>query len=110
MFKPHPAGRNNPMTDTIAPSAAPHNALHLWTDGREIFIEIPGRLGPYIMRRDYDHRAIAYVFSLLGAHRIDADHVGTIDNFAYLKPSREPGTANQRAMVEAILRRNGVLK
>lgn len=31
------------MTATSAPSAAPINALRMWTDGRDIYVEIPSK-------------------------------------------------------------------
>lgn len=97
------------MTDTLASSAAPPQALKLWTDGHSIFIEIPGRAGPYIMARDYDLRAISYVFSLLGATHIEYKFENKVpDN--YLKPSKAPGTHNQRELAEQLLRARGIIK
>lgn len=85
----------------IASSAAPPTALKLWTDGKDIYIEIPGRQGPYITSHLYDHRAIDYVFSLLGATRIDYEHAGTLPDPYRIR--NEPGTETQRALAERTL-------
>ena len=94
----------------IAPSAAPPNALKVWVTsaGTDILIEIPGRLGPVILKRNFTTAGVAEVFTLLGRHRADIERIGTPD--AYLKPSKEPGTHNQRAAAEKILYELGLIK
>ena len=34
---------------TLAPSAAPANALTIWTDGRRVFVELPSPKGPVVL-------------------------------------------------------------
>ena len=97
------------MTDRPAPSAAPASALRIWTDGRDTYVEIPGRAGPYIERLNYDHRGICHVFELLGRVRSDYEYLGTIPS-GYLKPTNEPGTHNQRSFAESVLRKAGLIK
>ncbi len=38
------------MTATLAPSGRPVNPLVMWTDGRWIFVEIPSKTIPCIMK------------------------------------------------------------
>ena len=98
-----------PALDLSAPSAAPPNALRMWTDGIRIYVELPGLRGPYIVTYLYSESGLARALDLLGQRRADYEYLGTIpDN--YLKPSKEPSTHNSRSAAEALLRRMGVIK
>lgn len=96
-------------SDSAAPSAAPLSALSIWSDGRYAYLEIPGRCGPYIARYNADSRGISLILNALGLNRVDYDYAGTIPD-GYLKPSKEPGTGNQRATAEKLLRQRGLIK
>lgn len=104
-LNPHPA------------SAAPPNALRMWTDGTRIFVELPGSPGrdPYIVDYLYSEGGLSKALNLLGQRRVDYDYLGTIPD-TYRKrwdgaPTKpEPGTAEQRAAAELTLRRMGILK
>lgn len=101
-----------------ASSAAPPNALRMWTDGTRIYVELPGSPGldPYIVDYRYNVEGLIKALNLLCRHRVDYDYLGTrpipdtyrkrwSENY---KP--EPGTPEQRAQAEAMLRRMGILK
>lgn len=100
-----------------ASSAAPPNALRMWTDGVRIYVELPGSPGndPYIVAYLYSEGGLSKALHLLGERRVDYDYQGTIPN-SYRKrwagaPSKpEPGDEQQRASAEALLRRHGLIK
>ena len=98
---------------TLASSAAPPNSLRMWTDGARIYVELPGRLGPYITAYEYSEGGLGKALALLGQHRVDYDYSGTVP-VAYARrfdPSKlQPGTAPQRAIAEKLLRRRGLIK
>lgn len=98
-------------------SAAPPNALRMWTDGTRIYIELPGSPGndPYITAYLYSQDGLAKALSLLGQHRVDYDYLGTVPTSYHKRWSGadskpEPGNAQQRAQAEATLRRMGIIK
>lgn len=97
------------MSATLDPDGIPPQALRIWTDGRSIFVAIPGEHGPYITSYLYTQNGLGRALDLLGQHRLDYDYKGKIPD-GYLKPSKQPGTETQRAQAEAILRRMGVIK
>lgn len=98
------------MPATFAPSAAPANALLIWTDGRSIFVELPSRenVPPCIITYRLSEGGLSKALSLLGKH---ADVAGTP---ALSVPARRQkdyvGTVAQHAMAESILRKKGVIK
>ncbi len=98
--------------DTLAPSGAPPSALRIWADKRgNVFIEIPGRKGPYIETMNYDHRAVAHIFSLLGVHSIEQDVALQPLPDSY-KPDHGKGSTwdVDRAMADRILKQMGLIK
>lgn len=97
----------NPPTDSLAPSGAPSSALRIWTNGRDAFIEIPGKKGPYIERMNYDHRAVAHIFSLLGLHRTDVEVTHELPS-GYSNYTK--GSETDRAMADRILKQMGLIK
>ena len=98
------------MPATFAPSAAPANALLMWTDGRSIYVELPSRenVPPCIITYRYSEGGLSKALSLLGKH---ADVAGTP---ALSVPARRQkdyvGTVAQHALAESILRKKGVIK
>lgn len=105
------------MSDSRASSAAPPNALRMWTDGTRIYIELPGSPGndPYITAYLYSEGGLSKALSLLGQHRVDYDYLGTVPQSyrkrwsgADTKPTY--GDSKQHASAEATLRRMGIIK
>ena len=102
------------MAMSIAPSAAPLRHLKLWSNGTDIFVEIPGHAGrpPYITSFPYDTRGIALTLSLIGAHRIDYDYtIQQVPNTYHSNlKAKGPGTPEQQASADKALRLAGLLK
>lgn len=105
------------MTDSRAPSAAPPNALRMWTDGVRIYIELPGSPGndPYITAYLYSEGGLAKALSLLGQRRIDYDYLDKVPasyrkrwSSADNKP--EYGSETTHAQARATLLRMGIIK
>ena len=94
----------------IAASAAPPNALHIWTDGARIYVELPGSPGhsPYVISYYYSEGGLSKALALLGKHRVDYDYQGDLPVDYQHKPGK--GTATQKATIEAMLLRLGVIK
>jgi len=98
------------MPAVFAPSAAPANALLIWTDGRSIFVELPSRenVPPCIITYRLSEAGLSKALALLGKH---ADVAGTP---ALSVPARRQkdyvGTVAQHALAESILRKKGVIK
>ena len=94
-----------------APSAAPPHHLKIWASGPDIYVEIPGRLGPYITRYSYDTRGLNLILDLIGAHRIDTDFSLPPVPEAYRSNfTNGPGTPEQQASADKALRMAGLLK
>lgn len=98
------------MPATFAPSAAPPNALLIWTDGRSIYVELPGTRGqpPHVITYRLSEGGLSKALSLLGKH---ADVAGTPQVSAPARRAKDyVGTVAQHAMAESILRKKGVIK
>ena len=98
------------MPATFAPSAAPANALLIWTDGRSIFVELPTRDGvpPCIISYRLSEGGLSKALSLLGKH---ADIAGTPQVSIPVRRVKDyVGTVAQHAMAESILRKKGIIK
>jgi hypothetical protein len=101
------------MQEGMAMSGAPSKHLKLWARGSEIFVEIPGIAGraPYITSYPCDTRGIAFVLSLIGAHRIDDDYAALpLDTYHSNLISKGPGSPEQQAAADRTLRQAGLLK
>jgi len=100
-------------TDTHAPSAAPPNALRMWTDGARIYIELPGSPGkpPYIVAELYCEGGLSKALHLLGVHRVDYDYVGTVPS-GYTGRGNPPSPVPEKsqAIAEKLLREKGYIK
>jgi len=92
---------------TLAPSGAPPSALKIWSNGHDIFVEIPGRHGPIITSYLHNHHGIAEVFSLLGVHRVDYDYASSPVPAGYSTPTKLPSPAD--ALAESILMKLGII-
>lgn len=98
------------MPATFAPSAAPANALLIWTDGRSIFVELPTREGipPCIITYRLTEGGLSKALSLLGKH---ADIAGTPQAFMPIRRAKDyVGSVAQHALAESILRKKGIIK
>lgn len=95
-----------------AGSAAPPQHLKVWSDGKSIYVEIPGIAGkvPYIATYSFDSRGVGLVLSLLGLHRVDYDYKGTIPSSYTGTHFDQSGSDRQHAQAEALLRRLSLIK
>lgn len=92
-----------------APSAAPPNALLMWTDGIRIYVELPGK-EPYIVANDFTTAGLAKALSLLAERKSPYDYSGTIPKSYTGRNIPNVGTDRQHAIAEQLLRRKGVLR
>ena len=98
------------MPATFAPSAAPANALLMWTDGRSIYVELPSKpnVPPCIITYRLSEGGLSKALSLLGKH---ADIAGTPQVSIPVRRVKDyVGTVAQHAMAESILRKRGIIK
>jgi len=98
------------MPATFAPSAAPANALLIWTDGRSIFVELPSRenVPPCIITYRLSEGGLSKALALLGKH---ADVAGTPQVSVPVRRAKDyVGTVGQHALAESILRKRGIIK
>ena len=98
------------MPATFAPSAAPTNALLMWTDGRSIYVELPTRenVPPCIITYRYSEGGLSKALSLLGKH---ADIAGSPQVSVPVRRAKDyVGSVAQHALAESILRKKGVIK
>ena len=98
------------MPATFAPSAAPANALLMWTDGRSIYVELPSKpnVPPCIITYRLSEGGLSKALSLLGKH---ADIAGTPQVSIPVRRVKDyVGTVAQHAMAESILRKKGIIK
>ena len=98
------------MPATFAPSAAPANALLIWTDGRSIYVELPTRenLPPCIITYRLSEAGLSKALALLCKH---ADVAGTPTLSVPARRQKDyVGTVAQHALAESILRKKGVIK
>lgn len=90
-----------PRAATLAPSAAPLNHLKVWTDGRTLFVEVPGAVITYPL----SDGGLSKALSLICATRYDFG--GTPQK----STSKGPRTATlQSARAEALLRIRGIIR
>ena len=91
--------------ETYCPSAAPPNALRMWTDGARIFVELPGGVGPpHIVDYKLCEAGLSRALDLL-RDKAKVDYAGA--------PQRRDlprvGTALQHASAAALLRKRGII-
>lgn len=96
--------RSLPMTDILAPSAAPTNALLIWTDGRRVFVELPSPNSPVVLAYSYTDGGLSKALALLGAHKVDYACTPILPGRKLL------GTANQHDSAQRALARLGHLR
>ena len=75
------------MPATFAPSAAPPNALLIWTDGRSIYVELPSKpnVPPCIITYRLSEGGLSKALALLGKHADVAGTPQSLSRFAELK-------------------------
>ena len=98
------------MPATFAPTAAPANALLIWTDGRSIYVELPTRDGvpPCIISYRLSEGGLSKALALLKQH---ADTAGTPQISVSARRAKDyVGSIAQHALAESILRKRGVIK
>ena len=95
------------MSATLATSFAPPNALTIWTDGRALFVQLPGPGdGCTILSFTHDTLGLSKALALLGKHADFAAAPG-----AYTPPrGKRVGTFTQSALAEKLLRQRGLIK
>ena len=98
------------MSATFSPTAAPANALLIWTDGRSIYVELPSKANvpPCIITYRLSEGGLSKALSLLGKH---ADIAGTPQVSVPVRQAKGyVGSVAQHALAESILRKKGVIK
>lgn len=97
------------MSASLAPTAAPPNAIRVWCDSRYIYAELPSKMGgeiPCILSYSRDGRGFSQLLGLLYGH---ADNSGLMpENFHAGR--KLTGTPTQHDMAAATLRRLGMVK
>lgn len=83
-------------------TAAPPNAIPLWTDGLSIFTELPGPDGaPYVLRYPRTSVGLAQVLALITAQSFDALDRSAVGSAGGRSPPRSHA-ATQSAAREAL--------
>jgi len=98
------------MSATFSPSAAPPNALLMWTDGRSVYVELKTKpnLPPCILAFRLSEAGLSKALALLGKH---ADVAGTPTLSVPVRRAKDyVGSIAQHAMAESILRKKGIIK
>ena len=97
------------MPASFAPSAAPANALLMWTDGRSVFVELPTAKDcpPCILTFRLSEQGLSKALDILRAH---ADTAGPSMLAAPVPRKDFVGTPAQHGLAESILRKAGVIK
>lgn len=94
-----------------AGSAAPPNALTIWSNGKVIFVELPTKRGPpYIISYQLTEGGLSKALDLLRTH---ADHSGAPmagDPSRSNLSGKVVGTETQRAQAQAVLRKMGIIR
>lgn len=83
---------------SLAPTAAPDNALRCWSDTRSIYIEIPG---PVILSYPLTESGLSKALALISGQRYD---------FGASTPSLAQTTTLSEATAQSILRRRGIIR
>lgn len=97
------------MPANFAPTAAPVNALLMWTDGRSIFVELPTAKDcpPCILTFRLSEQGLSKALDILRAH---ADYSGP-PMLTTPAPRKDfVGTPTQHGLAESILRKLGAIK
>lgn len=93
------------MLDPPALSAAPHNALPMWTDGRSLYTELSSPQGPVVLRYPLTIAGISAALSLIRTQAFDGAGI----THTPPEPRNQPGTPAQRDNARAVLRRMRIM-
>lgn len=92
------------MSATSAPSAAPPNAIPVWSDGRSLFTELPGPHGPIVLRYPLTTSGLSSALGLIHRHAYDA-----LDRSAAVAALSQPRRSTAPTPVELALRKLGLI-
>lgn len=97
------------VSPSPALSAAPANALLIWTDGRSIFTELPGpNARPHVIRYPLTSSGLSSALGLIRAHAFDSlDPTSTALHLSPLTP--RAGTCAQQLNARDVLRRMRII-
>jgi hypothetical protein len=92
-------------TDSPALTAAPPNALLIWTDTQFLYTQLPGPDGlPYVIRERLDTTGLARLLSIIRTRAAD-----THDHTAFQPLPARVGTPSQRENAREVLKRLGFI-
>lgn len=89
------------MTLPLA-SAAPTQALLVWTDGQRLFVQLPG---PYITTFSLTEGGLSKALDLIKVRRVDYAGVPA----SIVSAERKPGSVSQHALAQSLLRRKRII-
>ena len=95
------------MPATKAPSAIPPNALPIWTDGKDIFTELPGPNGPVVIRYHRDANGLSAMLGLIHKHAYDGAF--NAPPVTLPEPKNQPGAPARQLAALDILKRMGII-
>jgi len=92
-------------TDSPALTAAPPNALLIWTAAQFLYTQLPGPSGlPYVIRERLDTLGLARLLSIIRTRAAD-----TLDRTALQPLPARVGTPSQRENAREVLKRLGFI-
>lgn len=95
-------------TDSPTRTAAPANALLIWTDNLSIFTQLPGPGGlPGVLRYPLTTAGLSSTLGLIRTRAYDGRGPGP--GHSIPDPPNQPGTPAQRKNAREVLRRLGVI-
>ena len=89
--------------DTLAMTAAPRNAIPIWTDGLSLFTELPSPSGPYVIRYPLTSAGLSSALALVRTHAYD-----TLDRSP--PPAKIPHATDPGVIARNRLRQLGLLR
>lgn len=87
---------------TLAPSAVPPNAIPIWSDGLNLWTELPGPFGPVVLRYPLTSAGLSQALGLIRTRTFDTAAP------APTPPKRRP--LAQDLAADAALRKAGILR
>lgn len=87
------------MTAHASPSAAPPNALPIWTDGLSLFTQLPGPQSPMVLRYPLTAQGLSTALGLIRTHAYD-----TADRAAQPSDLPRTGTLAQQMTARSVLK------
>lgn len=94
------------MSANAASTAAPRNALLIWTDNLSLYVQLPGPGGlPTVIRYPITTAGLSSAVGLIRTRAYD----GNNRPYTPPEPFNQPGTPAQRENAREVLRRLGIL-